>query len=76
MFPAPDDERRLDAAVVHALDLGGERLDALGAHAVGLLAHERLPGELEEDALEGGAARTACGGDLALGLGAHSRPTL
>jgi hypothetical protein len=44
----------LDAAIVHALDLGGDRLDALGVGAVFQIAHQRLPGQLEEDALEGG----------------------
>ena len=70
-----EDERRLDAEVVHALDLGGERLDALRARPVGLVAQQGLAGELQEDALEGSAlGRVAA--DLALGLGGHSLPTL
>ena len=40
--------------VVHALDLVRDRRDALGIGPVLEVAHERLPGQLEEDALEGG----------------------
>ena len=47
-------DRDLDAAVVDALDLLRDRLDALGVRAVFEIAHERLPRQLEEDALEGG----------------------
>ena len=47
-------DRDLDAAVVHALDLRRDRLDALRVGAVFEVAHERLPRQLEEDALEGG----------------------
>ena len=48
------DDRDLDAAVVDALDLLRDRLDALRIGAVCEVAHERLPRQLEEDALEGG----------------------
>jgi len=47
-------DRDLDAAIVHVLDLRGDRVDALGIGAVLEVAHERLPGQLEEDALEDG----------------------
>ena len=45
-----------DPEVVHALDLTGDGAHHVGIGAVGELAHERLPGELEEDPREDGVA--------------------
>jgi hypothetical protein len=74
--PGADDERRLDAALLHLLDLAGERVHPGGADAVRLVAHERLSGELQEDAAERRAVGGVRADDLPLGLRAHSLPTL
>ena len=68
-------DRRVIPVLANALDLPCDRLHPLGVDAVGLVAHERLAGELEQHPPEGGAPRIDRRGDLALGLGAH-RPTL
>src|SRR3954465_13835435 len=55
----PQDDRDLDAAVVHALDLLGDLAQALEVGAVLEVAHERLARELEQDAPEYGGRRVA-----------------
>ncbi len=52
MFPAADDDRHLDAALTHAGDLGGDAVDLGGVGAVIEVAHQRLAGELQQDAGE------------------------
>ena len=49
-----DHDRDLDAAIVDLADLARDRLHALRVGAVGEVAHERLPRQLEQDSLEGG----------------------
>ena len=51
-----DDDRDLDAAIVDLADLARDRLHALEVGAVGEVAHQRLPRQLEQDPLEGGLA--------------------
>src|SRR3954447_10582205 len=50
----PQHDRDLDAAIVHALDLLGDLAQALEVGAVLEVAHERLAGQLEQDAPEYG----------------------
>src|SRR4029079_13694514 len=57
--PGPEHDRDLDAAIVHALDLLGDLLQPLRIGAVVQVAHQRLPGQLEEDAPEYGGRRVA-----------------
>src|SRR5919199_4645455 len=52
-------DRDLDAAVVHALDLLGDLAQALEVGAVLEVAHQRLAGQLEQDAPEYGGRRVA-----------------
>ena len=51
-----DHDRDLDAAVVDLADLARDRRDALEVGAVGEVAHERLPRQLQQDSPEGGRA--------------------
>src|SRR4051812_2842076 len=55
----PQHDRDLDAAVVHDLDLGRDRLQARRVGAVVQVAHEGLAGQLEQDAPEYGGRRVA-----------------
>src|SRR3954452_21362566 len=55
----PQHDRDLDAAVVHALDLGRDGLQPTGVGAVVQLAHEGLAGQLEQDAPEYGGRAVA-----------------
>src|SRR3954467_14356521 len=48
------DDRDLDAAVVDLADLARDRLHALEVGAVGEVAHERLPRQLQQHSPEGG----------------------
>ena len=57
--PAADDERHLDAGGVDLGELRRDRLDALQVDAVGLVAHQRLARELQQDAAERFPAGTA-----------------
>src|SRR3954466_6478582 len=52
--PRAEDNRDLDPAVVDALDLLGDLAQALEVGAVLEVAHERLAGQLEQDAPEDG----------------------
>ena len=49
-----DDDRDLDALVAHGADLPRDAGDALGVGAVVELPHQRLAGELQQDAFEDG----------------------
>src|SRR4051812_25942976 len=57
--PCPQHDRDLDAAVVDALDLLGDLAQALQVGAVLEVAHERLAGQLEQDAPEYGGRPVA-----------------
>jgi hypothetical protein len=72
-----DNESRLHAVPANARDLARDHLHARRVDAVGLVAHERFAGELEQHPAEGGAPGLGgrCG-DLAVGLRARHRPTL
>ena len=52
--PRAEDDGDLDAAVVDDLDLARDLAQAVGVGAVVQGAHQRLPGQLEQDATEGG----------------------
>ena len=56
MFPAPTTIADLDAGLLAVDDLLGDRLDARKLEAELLVAHQRLAGELEQDAVERGRA--------------------
>jgi hypothetical protein len=47
---AADDHRRFDAEPHHLRDLGHDAVDHLAVDAVRILAHQRLAGQLEQDA--------------------------
>src|SRR3954454_16257020 len=51
-----DHDRDLDAAVVELADLARDRLHALQIRAVGEVAHQRLPRQLQQDSPVGGLA--------------------
>src|ERR1044072_9494051 len=53
MLPPPVD-RHLDAAIAHALELRGDRVDGRGVGAEVEVAHQRLARQLHEHPLEGG----------------------
>src|SRR5919107_1561820 len=55
----PEHDRDLDAAIVHPLDLPRDRLQARRVGPVVQLAHQRLAGQLEQDAPEYGGRRVA-----------------
>ncbi len=54
--PRADDDPDLDAGLLAVDDLLGDRLDARELEAELLVAHQRLAGELEQDAVERGCA--------------------
>ncbi len=63
-----DDDRHLDPAGADRRDLLGDPLHLVGVGAVGEIAHQRLAGELEQDAFELGVVGH-------LGPRAYSSPT-
>ena len=52
---AADDDRELEPLGLDLADLARDRLDRLRVGAVLVPAHQRLAGELQEDAAEGGS---------------------
>ena len=60
----------IDAALVRLVDLARDGRDAHRVDAVGLVAHERLARELQDDALEGRAVRPVVGPDGVAGVAA------
>ena len=71
--PRAHDYRDLDAGLLALDDLLGDRLDARELEAELLVAHQRLAGELEQDAVERGLALDRSDGALLLADGHSAR---
>ena len=54
---AADDDADFDAEALNLGDVGGDARGHGGVDAEGLLAHQRLPGQLQQDALVHGRRR-------------------